>query len=137
LPDFASVNLFEEGAREVALACLAQGVGIEAGLVTSKDVERLVDANLDGRWLRVLVEAICEPHEQMERVAELHAALDLAGITTPRLYHGYGGGTWIVIRAARARGCDVRVGLEDVLVLPDGRPAAGNGELVAAVGGLR
>jgi uncharacterized protein (DUF849 family) len=31
-----------------------------------------------------------------------------------------------------AAGIDVRVGLEDVLVLPDGRTAADNAELVAA-----
>ena len=37
-----------------------------------------------------------------------------------------------MIAAARSAGVDVRVGLEDVLVLPDGRVAAGNAELVAA-----
>jgi uncharacterized protein (DUF849 family) len=37
-----------------------------------------------------------------------------------------------VIAAGAAAGVDVRIGLEDVLVLPDGRYAAGNAELVAA-----
>jgi uncharacterized protein (DUF849 family) len=50
----------------------------------------------------------------------------------PQLWHGYGESTWEVISAAGAAGIDVRVGLEDVLVLPDGRTAADNAELVAA-----
>ena len=49
---------------------------------------------------------------------------------------GYGLATWDVIRAAVAMGQDFRVGLEDTSVLPDGRLAAGNGELVAAAAGL-
>jgi uncharacterized protein (DUF849 family) len=39
---------------------------------------------------------------------------------------------WEVISAAGAAGIDVRVGLEDVLVLPDGSAAADNAELVRA-----
>jgi len=37
-----------------------------------------------------------------------------------------------VLAAAQAAGVDMRVGLEDVLVLPDGRSAADNAQLVAA-----
>jgi uncharacterized protein (DUF849 family) len=36
------------------------------------------------------------------------------------------------VSAAAAAGHDTRIGLEDVLVLPDGETAAGNAELVAA-----
>ena len=49
----------------------------------------------------------------------------------PQLWHGYGARTWEVLTAGAAAGFDVRVGLEDVLVLPDGRIASGNAELVA------
>jgi uncharacterized protein (DUF849 family) len=38
-----------------------------------------------------------------------------------QLWHGYGEQTWDVISAGVAAGVDVRVGLEDVLVLPNGR----------------
>ena len=63
----------------------------------------------------------------------VHAAeLTRLGITAPQVHHGYGLATWDVIRAAVAMGQDFRVGLEDTTVLPDGRVAAGNGELVAA-----
>ena len=37
-----------------------------------------------------------------------------------------------MISAAAGAGIDVRVGLEDVLTLPDGSSAASNAELVAA-----
>jgi uncharacterized protein (DUF849 family) len=37
-----------------------------------------------------------------------------------------------VLSAAATAGFDVRVGLEDVVVLPDGRLAESNAELVAA-----
>jgi len=47
-----------------------------------------------------------------------------------QLWHGYGARTWEVISAAGAAGVDVRVGLEDVLELPDGTPAD-NAELVS------
>ena len=50
----------------------------------------------------------------------------------PQLWHGEGERTWEVIAAGVAAGVDVRVGLEDVLVLPDGRDATDNAELVAA-----
>ena len=50
----------------------------------------------------------------------------------PQLWHGYEQGTWEVLRAAASAGDDVRVGLEDVLTLPDGRLAADNAELVSA-----
>jgi uncharacterized protein (DUF849 family) len=51
---------------------------------------------------------------------------------SPQLWHGYGARTWEVIAAGAAAGVDVRVGLEDVLELPDGRIAADNAELVRA-----
>jgi uncharacterized protein (DUF849 family) len=49
-----------------------------------------------------------------------------------QLWHGSGARTWEVIAAAGAAGIDVRVGLEDVLVLPDGGTTADNAELVSA-----
>jgi uncharacterized protein (DUF849 family) len=41
-----------------------------------------------------------------------------------------------VIERAMRRLYDVRVGLEDTLVLPDGRTARDNGELVAAAASM-
>jgi uncharacterized protein (DUF849 family) len=53
-----------------------------------------------------------------------------AGVSAPQLHHGEGLTTWAVIDAAAARGHDVRIGLEDTSVLPDGTPARSNEELV-------
>ena len=63
---------------------------------------------------------------------EARAIAALIPATVPQLWHGFGARTWEVISAAGAAGIDVRVGLEDVLTLPDGSVAAGNAELVAA-----
>jgi uncharacterized protein (DUF849 family) len=47
--------------------------------------------------------------------------------------HGYGVATWRVIEYAFEGDWDVRIGLEDALVLPDGSQAAGNLDLVQTV----
>ncbi len=128
-PDFASVNFDEDGAREVAAALRALGIGVEAGLSLPGDVA-LCD---DGPFLRVLI----EPDEREGDAAwatagDILAVLDAAGIEAPRLAHGYDTATWTVISRAAVAGLDGRIGLEDTLTLPDGAPASGNGELVAA-----
>jgi uncharacterized protein (DUF849 family) len=64
--------------------------------------------------------------------AAIEAPLDRHGFTAPRLHHGYGVATWSVLRAAVRIGRDIRVGLEDTVVLADGRTASGNRELVEA-----
>jgi uncharacterized protein (DUF849 family) len=58
------------------------------------------------------------------------------GITARQVRHGYGLATWDVLRAAIADGQDIRIGLEDTTVLPDGSTAAGNADLVAAAARL-
>ena len=132
LPDFASLNLSEAGAAEVARALLRAGVGIEAGVWSLDDVHALVDSNLAGVCVRVLVEA--QPLEAKEAVAAaaaIDAALDRAGIAVPRLHHGEGHATWAVLDAALDRARDIRIGLEDTLQRPDGRVAPHNADLIA------
>ena len=58
--------------------------------------------------------------------------LDRADVKAPRLQHGDGELTWILIEDAVRRGLDTRVGLEDNLYLPDGARARGNADLAAA-----
>jgi uncharacterized protein (DUF849 family) len=132
-PDMASVNLSEEGHVQVMQALEEAGVGIEAGLWRVQDVAALEISGFADRLVRVLI----EPHDEDAVVAlgtagEIHAALDAAGIAGPRVQHGYGPATWAVVREAQALGYGWRIGLEDTLALPDGRPGAGNAELVSA-----
>jgi len=49
----------------------------------------------------------------------------------PSILHGLNRTAWDFIEVAAKRGYGTRMGLEDVLTLPDGSQAKGNGELVA------
>ncbi len=124
-PDFVSVNLAELGWAGILRAALHAGIGVEAGLATAADAQQLVSSAFTHRVVRALVE--------VEGGAEDAAAIAaLLPEEVAQLWHGYGARTWEVIAAGAAAGHDVRVGLEDVLLLPDGRTAADNAELVAA-----
>ena len=132
-PDFVSVNLHEPGAVELVRTLPASGIGVEAGVWTVTSARRLVEDGLDRYCLRVLVEPReAEPAAALTTVAAIDAVLDEVEVPLQRVYHGHDWTAWPVIEAMLARGDDVRVGLEDVLTLPDERPARSNAELVAA-----
>jgi len=133
VPDFASVNLSEPGADELARLLGDLGIAVEAGIWSADDAGRLAASAFGATVLRILI----EPHDltppsAVATAAAVEAALDRYGFAAPRLHHGYGVATWPVLRAAIRLGRDIRVGLEDTVVLPDGRPASGNRELVEA-----
>jgi len=77
-PGFASVNLSEPGAEAVMRALLDRGlVGIEAGVWSVADAERLAATGLAGALTRVLVEVIDVPREAAPGAARaIDAALD-------------------------------------------------------------
>ena len=130
-PDFASVNFSEAGAAELCAALAGIGVGVEAGVWSVEDVARFAAARPP--VVRILVEAPEPDLAAAEaNVAAIERALDAAGIDAPRLVHGQDAAAWPILVAAARRGRDVRIGFEDVLLLPDGRPARDNAELVAA-----
>jgi uncharacterized protein (DUF849 family) len=136
LPDFASVNWHEPGATELAAELLERGVGVEVGLWTPQAVESWSDWPRRGRCLRVLLEVVDDlPAEEAVAAAGrlVEALRPMPGVMpgVPVLLHGEGRSAWPVLAEAVRRGLDVRIGLEDVLLLPDGRPAADNAELVA------
>ncbi len=138
-PAYSSVNLSEEGAVEVMRALLAAGIGIEAGVWTPDDARALVASGLADRVTRILVEpgeAQGGAADAIPMAGEIHEVLDRAGLRAPRLQHGDGALTWILIEDAVRRGLDTRVGLEDTLYLPDGSRAPGNAALVRAARGL-
>jgi len=135
-PDYASVNLSEAGATDTMRTLLDAGVGIEAGVWSVEDAERLAASGLGDRVTRVLVEPVeVSAGDAVAVVDEIHAALDRLGLTAPRLQHGDGEATWVLLRDAIRRGIDTRIGLEDTVAGPDGA-RAGNEALVRAARAL-
>lgn len=133
LPDFASVNWHEAGAEQLAATLLELGVGVEAGLWTPATVAAWNGWSLRHRCLRVLLEVV----DDLPAAAAVAAAgrlLDalepVAGV--PVLLHGESGAAWPVFTEAVRRGLDLRIGLEDTLLLPTGQLATDNAALVAA-----
>jgi uncharacterized protein (DUF849 family) len=87
-PDFASVNVPEEGWAEVAATLAAAGIGVEAGLWSVADVSAAAAAAVP--LLRVMVEVLGAPPGQETGVADgILAALDESSLrAVPRLVHG-------------------------------------------------
>ncbi len=124
-PDFVSVNLSELGWAGIIRAARHAGIGVEAGLATPQDAEELTRSPFAHTLVRALIEVD-------GGADEARAISELVPAGVPQLWHGYGERTWEVIKAGAAAGHDVRIGLEDTLVLPDGTRPKDNAELVAA-----
>jgi uncharacterized protein (DUF849 family) len=136
-PDYTSVNLSEEGAAEIMAAALDAGVGIEAGVWSVEDAQRLAQTGLGARVTRILIEPVAaDPATAVALVEGIHAALDAHGLGAPRLQHGDGAATWVLLEDAVRRGIDTRIGLEDTVRDPDGTTTAGNEALVRAARAL-
>jgi uncharacterized protein (DUF849 family) len=123
-PSFASVNVGEDGFAELVALLRAAGVGVEAGVWSPRDAERLVGVPVD----RILIEILDTP--AADAVAAVDAILDRLEVTGPRLLHGEQDACWPLIAHAGRLGLPTRIGLEDTLVTDDGRPATGNADLV-------
>src|SRR5271168_2650551 len=130
-PDFASVNFNEEGGIALAELLLAKGIGVEAGMGSVLATEKYLESKLAPKCRWVLLEP---EHQEMDAalvvVAKIEEMLRSAGIALPIILHGVGSTAWELIDVAAQRGYDTRIGLEDVLTLPDGSQAKGNGALV-------
>jgi uncharacterized protein (DUF849 family) len=131
--DCATVNLSEDGYEDVMAAMLDVGVGIDVGLWAPVEVDPLVRSGLLPSAQRISIEL--DPDEGGEPLAlaqQVNRALDEAGSRCSRLTHGSGDWTWLLVADAFRRGHDTRVGFEDSVLLPDGRVARSNAELVEA-----
>jgi uncharacterized protein (DUF849 family) len=137
LPELASVNQGERGAAELCELLMARGVGVEAGLLSLADARAFVARDVAARCARALVEPLdADPEEAVRHAEAIERTLAEAGLGLEQVHHGDGIASWAVNRRALARGHGIRTGLEDTPLLPDGRPAAGNAELVAAAAAL-
>jgi uncharacterized protein (DUF849 family) len=129
-PEEASVNLSEADAPAVIEALLAAGIGVEAGLASMEDAERLISLGLAPRFRRILLEI---PAADGPALAEaMLERLDGAAPEVERQIHGEDANAWPLFALAVARGAMARLGLEDLGHLPDGSPVPGNAALVAA-----
>jgi len=137
MPDLVSANQGEPEIAELCDLLLSRGVEIEAGLLTVDDARAFVRSGLADRCQRVLMEPLDEdPRVAVRHAAEMEAIVSSAGIALPQVHHGYGIACWAVNRRGLERGHGIRTGLEDVTLLPDGRPARDNADLVAAAARL-
>jgi uncharacterized protein (DUF849 family) len=130
LPDYASVNLSENNAPALIETLHRVGIGVEAGFAEPGDAERLVSLGLERFALRVLVEV------DEQEVDQAHAIADEILLVLQRskanLAPRFGHLSMPLLKRAVTAGFSVRVGLEDVSVLPDGSSAGSNADLVAA-----
>jgi len=132
LPDFASVNMKEEGAIEVAEWLVSRGVGVEAGLSNLLGTEIFVASGLPEKCLRVLLEPMEPDLDAALRTLEtVESVLATGRVTLPVLLHGLNATAWPFIEEAAKRGYETRIGFEDVLVLPNGESAVSNAALVS------
>jgi uncharacterized protein (DUF849 family) len=137
LPELVTANQGEEGIVELCELLFERGIGIEAGLLSLADARAFVAAGIAPRCARVLIEPLdAVPGEATAHAAAMEEALAEADVRLEQVHHGDGIASWAVNKRAAARGHGIRTGLEDTPVLPDGRIAAGNGELVAAAAAL-
>ena len=133
LPDLVTANQGEEGILKLCELLVARGVGIEAGLLSLEDARAFVVSGIAPRCVRAMVEPLdADPQDALAHAEAIERALAEGGVGLEQVHHGDGIASWAVNRRAVARGHGIRTGLEDTPLLPDGRVASGNGELVAA-----
>ena len=137
LPDLVTANQGERGIGDLCESLLSRGVGIEAGLLSIDDTRAFVCSGLAGRCRRVLIEPLdADPDTAVRHAALMEDIVVSAGIALEQVHHGYGIACWAVNRHGLSKGHGIRTGLEDVMLLPDGRQARDNADLVAAAARL-
>jgi len=137
LPDLVTANQGEDGIVELCELLVNRGIGIEAGLLSLDDAHRFIAADVASHCVRVMVEPLdADSADAIAHAEAIENAVLNAGITLEQVHHGDGIASWAVNRRAIPRGHGIRTGLEDTPVLPDGRQAQGNGDLVAAAAAL-
>jgi uncharacterized protein (DUF849 family) len=129
-PDFASVNVGEDGFTGLVEVLHRSGIGVEAGVWSTADARTLAAAG-PVAWTRILVEIVHGAAETAVAAADaILAGLDECAVAAPRLLHGEEAACWPLVAHAGRRGLPTRIGLEDTLVGPAGEPITDNADLV-------
>ena len=133
LPDFASVNMIEDDAVVVSKALIARGIMVEAGLNEIKAAEKFAESNLAEECGRILIEPEEENFESaLKTINAIEKILDSNRIHISRLLHGFNSVAWDILREARKRGYDGRIGMEDTIYLENGKLVSSNLEIIQA-----
>lgn len=133
LPELVTANMGERGVVELCDLLVDRGIGIEAGLLSLDDARRFVASGVVPQCERAMVEPLdADPDDAVAHAEAIERTLHDADVQLEQVHHGDGIASWAVNRRAVERGHGIRTGLEDTPVLPDGRTASGNAELVAA-----
>ena len=131
LPDLASVNIIEEGAIEVAQLLIAKGVLVEVGLNNKESAEIFISSSLNQGCQRILIEPEAKNIDEAIKTLEaIEQILNTNGNQLKRLLHGFNGVAWELMKEAKQRGYDSRVGMEDTLDIGQGKRVKSNLELV-------
>lgn len=131
LPDFASVNFNENGAKKVAHLLLSRNIGLEAGINSIEAMQRFLQFTGATDALRVLIELPDLNLNQANKLLQkLESLLDQHYLKLPRLLHGFETSAWPMVKKAVQRKYDTRIGFEDTLLLPTRQIANNNAELV-------
>lgn len=131
LPDFISVNMIEDNAIEISKLLLSKGIKIEAGLNEKKAAEIFIESDLIKDCYRILIEP--EPEEfalALETINEIDDVLNKHRIEIPRLLHGFNTVCWEILKEAKKRGYDSRIGMEDTIFTGNGKKVKSNLELI-------
>ena len=126
-PDVASVNVHEDGWREVCAALHQAGVGIELGVFHVEAARTLAAAGPPPGTRRILAEV----QPGTDPIPSAEALLrELEPLGQPVLLHGEDDTAWPVLTHAARLELDTRIGLEDTLLLPDGTTTPDNATLI-------
>jgi uncharacterized protein (DUF849 family) len=131
IPDFISVNMIEDDAIENLKVLKSKGIKIEAGLNGTKAAEKFAESDLANDCFRILIEP--EPEEidaAIEIINEIEKVLNKYKIEIPRLLHGFNAVSWEILKEAKRRGYDSRIGMEDTIYTGDGEMVKSNLELI-------
>lgn len=129
MPDSVTVNLSEPGSIEVVRLLNDRRVDVEAGLASANCARILAASGLE--FSRVLIEPPeAAVGEARTTAARIEGVLDKAGVELPRELHGVDEAAWTLLDDAIEAGYDLRIGLENTLIGPDGSEVHDNAELV-------
>jgi uncharacterized protein (DUF849 family) len=136
-PDFASVNLVEAGWQQLAATLSEAGIGVEAGIWSVADADRIAEYQPPGGWLRIMIELSgVSAEDAAARADQILTRLASTSPSAALLLHGEDDSCWPLIAHAGRLGLATRIGLEDVTTGPQAQPVTGNAELVRLAIGI-